>query len=294
VGGTAGVPSCRGLAAVCGPSFDQDCCASILVPGGTFYRSYDGVSSGYTSQAYPATVSDFRLDKYEVTVARFRSFVAVYTQDLIPAGAGANPNNPADTGWSTSWNASLETSASMLAAAIKYSSPTWTDTPGTVQKETFPINNINWYEAEAFCIWDGGRLPTEAEWNYAAAGGMEQRVYPWSSPPTNTLIDITYAAYAAPGHPALLYSVGSTSPKGDGKWGHADLAGSLTEWVQDTYGTYLTPCTNCAPLTIAGSFPQKIYRGGDYAEDASHALTSYRPSITLTSRGETFGVRCAR
>ena len=183
--GTTGVPSCRGLAAVCGPSFDQDCCASILVPGGTFYRSYDASTAGYTSQAYPATVSSFRLDRYEATVGRFRSFVAVYAQNLIPQGAGANPNNPADTGWNSAWNASLENSPSMLTAAIKYSSPTWTDSPGTVQKETLPINDLNWYEAAAFCIWDGGRLPTEAEWNYAAAGGAEQRVYPWSSPPTS-------------------------------------------------------------------------------------------------------------
>jgi formylglycine-generating enzyme required for sulfatase activity len=265
------------------------------VPGGTFYRSYDGVTSGYMSQAYPATVSDFRLDRYEVTVARFRAFVAVYTQNLIPQGAGANPNNPADTGWDTAWNASLETSASMLAAAIKYSSPTWMDAPGTVQQESLPINDLNWYEAAAFCIWDGGRLPTEAEWNYAAAGGAEQRVYPWSTPATSTVIDTTYADYMAPGHPILIYPVGSTSPKGDGKWGHADLAGSVDEWVQDTWGTYPTPCTNCAPLTIAGQFPLKVYRGGSYVDPDVNLITSDRLNgITLTSRATAFGARCAR
>ena len=65
--------SCTGLAAICGPSGTASCCSSPLVPGGTFYRSYDvGTDGMYTSMASPATVSDFRLDTYEVTVARFR------------------------------------------------------------------------------------------------------------------------------------------------------------------------------------------------------------------------------
>ena len=64
--GTSGA-SCSGLAAICGPSGNEDCCTSLLVPGGTFYRSYDGVVS--TDMSYPATVADFYLDKYEITVA---------------------------------------------------------------------------------------------------------------------------------------------------------------------------------------------------------------------------------
>ena len=50
---------------------------------------------------------------------------------------------------------------------------TWLDTPGTPTEEDYPINCIDWYEAFAFCIWDGGYLPTEAEWGYAAAGGQQ-------------------------------------------------------------------------------------------------------------------------
>lgn len=65
--GTPG-PSCAGLAPTCGPSGNESCCTSLLVPGGTFYRSYDGVT--YTDKSYPATVSDFALDKYEIKIGR--------------------------------------------------------------------------------------------------------------------------------------------------------------------------------------------------------------------------------
>jgi hypothetical protein len=94
-GGMGGTPatggtSCSGLAATCGPSGNDDCCTSLLVPGGTFYRSYDGVD--FTDKSYPATVADFYLDKYEITVGRFRAFVnaGMGTQASPPAsGAGA-------------------------------------------------------------------------------------------------------------------------------------------------------------------------------------------------------------
>jgi hypothetical protein len=85
--------------------------------------------------------------------------------------------------WDVAWNASLPVDAAALTAAVKCNSTwqTWSDSPGTPSAESHPMNCINWYEANAFCIWDGGRLPSEAEWNYTAAGGSQQRQYPWGA-----------------------------------------------------------------------------------------------------------------
>src|SRR6185312_9797256 len=99
---------------------------------------------------------------------------------------------------------------------------------------------ITWYEAYAFCIWDGGFLPSEAEWNYAAAGGSEQRAYPWT---TTSTIDCSYANYAgADGggqcQAGGLDDVGSQSPQGDGKYGQSDLAGNAWEWTLDSSAAY--------------------------------------------------------
>jgi formylglycine-generating enzyme required for sulfatase activity len=263
-----------------------------LVTGGTFYRSYDGVTAGYTSQSYPATVSNFRLDRYEITVGRFRKFVAAYSQSMTAAGAGKNPSDAGDPGWDVSWNNSLPADALALQTVVKCdAAATWTDTQGA--NENRPMNCIDWYQTFAFCIWDGGRLPTEAEWNYAASAGNEQRIYPWSNPPNNAAIDCSYANYyrnnteCATTH---TVAVGSKSPKGDGKWGQADLGGNVWEWTADwLIDPYpqlsCTDCSNRAPGT------SRVARGGGFHSGPELVLTAYRGNQGTLSR---IGARCAR
>jgi formylglycine-generating enzyme len=285
-------PSCNGLAPTCGPSSNADCCASSIVTGGIFYRSYDGVN--YADKSFPATVSDFRLDTYEITVGRFRKFVAGYPGNLPTAGAGKNANSPSDPGWGDpSWNASMPADQAALTVAVKcgYYTSTWTDS--VAGNETLPMNCINWYEAFAFCIWDGGRLPTEAEWNYAAAGGSEQRAYPWSSPPTSTTIDDTFAVYCG-GSCGTTQHVGLKSPKGDGRWRQADMAGNVFEWVLDWFlRPYPNPCNNCATTAVTS---YRVFRGGSFGSSSStwDLLSSYRNDNPPTIRSSGLGSRCAR
>ena len=92
-------PHCLGLAKTCGPAGTGDCCASAVVPAGTFSRSYDAVTAGFTDPQYVATLSDFRLDTYEIDVGRFRAFVAGYPANMPAMGAGKNPSDATDPGW---------------------------------------------------------------------------------------------------------------------------------------------------------------------------------------------------
>jgi formylglycine-generating enzyme len=167
-------------------------------------------------------------------VGRFRQFVN--------AGRGTQANPPAEgdgvhplisgSGWHSSWNTSLALDTPALKSNLNCNSvfQTWTETAGI--NESKPIDCLDWYTAFAFCAWDQGRLATEAEWNYAASGGSEQRYYPWSSSLEPTVLDDSYAAY---GGTSGILKVGTKSTKGDGKWGHADLAGNVWEWTLDWY-----------------------------------------------------------
>jgi sulfatase modifying factor 1 len=289
-------PSCTGLAATCGSDGKQNCCASSVITGGTFNRG--------NNVNYPATVSDFRLDTYEITVGRFRTFMANYVQPA--GGSGRNQNNQnnlapsVDSGWNASWNTdgSLETSVLTIADNLSCTPyATWTTFEGAPADESRPIDCLDWFYAEAFCIWDGGRLPTEAEWNFAAAGGSEQRLYPWGStvPVDNAALANHSCLYVDGGcnGAASVAPVGSI-PAGNGKWGQADLAGNVWEWVQDWFtSTYANPCDNCSYLPTASS-TTRVLRGGSFYFNESFLLTSDRSYDSPSTLGLDYGARCAR
>jgi formylglycine-generating enzyme len=294
-------PSCENLTAQCGPLdiADESCCARVTIPGGTYNRSNDS--------NFPATVSDFQVDRFEITVGRFRAFVNAYPSNKPANDAGKHPLIN-DSGWKPGWDSSLPASQEKLKADVKCPSgfPTWTDNPG--DNENLPMNCVTWYEAFAFCAWDGGRLPTEAEWNYAAAGGSEQRPYPWTEPLAPTVIDKSYAVYncqedSKPYPDCVLrdiQKVGSKSPNGDGRaWGGlkgpADLGGNLWEWNLDHYqAPYDNPCNDCAHLVADASEIKRVRRGGGWRNKEVDLSLAERSSVSPTLRGDGMGFRCAR
>ncbi len=317
-GGCSFFPSCQGGGAGAGmdcggtggDAGTGDCCASYGVKGGSFDRSYDGVSASFSNPSYSATVSDFRLDAYEATVGRFRAFVgAVVNEGYVPppgsgkhaylnggsgiTNVGGGDAGASEPGWSASWNTNLARSTTDWNTALACNSATWTNAAGS--NEHRPINCVSWYEAYAFCIWDGGFLPSEAEWNYAAAGGSEQRAYPWSTltdaGTTSTAIDCAHANYSGCSATGPT-DVGFDSPLGDGKFGQSDLAGNVSEWTLDSFAVpYVTPCVDCSNVSPLAS---PVQRGGSYDLVASALLTSYRFSDAPAMRDGSVGVRCAR
>jgi sulfatase modifying factor 1 len=294
-------PSCVGLQGSKCPG--RDCCASPLVEGGTIIQGPDQ-EGGHES--FESTVSSFRLDRFEVTVGRFRQFVNAY-EDWLGSGqpvkdSGANPNVASGTGWDPTWP--LPADAMKLKSSLSCTSnntQTWSESGNT---DTLPINCVNWYTAFAFCVWDGGRLPTESEFEYAAAGGENGYIYPWGDAPVPTnLPDYTsaLAVYDCLGDNSGpddcssndILDVGS-KPDGEGVYGQDDLAGSMWEWEFDWKDTYPTkPQTDYAGPLSASS---RSVRGGSWWVFGEPWLQrrSRSDNDPLAARYSDIGFRCAR
>jgi formylglycine-generating enzyme required for sulfatase activity len=268
--------------------------------------------------ADPATVSSLRLDKYLVTVGRFRQFVSAWNggNGYTPAAGsgkhthlnGGNGLAATGGGYEPGWMASDDDNIAPTNANLACSPPydTWTNTAGS--QENLPINCVNWYEAYAFCIWDSGFLPSEAEWEYAAAGGSQQREYPWGSTDPGTANQ--YAIYNCdyPSGPAdgggstglgggLCTGVANVAPVGTatlgaGLWGQLDLAGDINEWVLDWYADYVDPCTDCADFTTTPS--GRVFPGGDFFNPVSPPPARYGYGRPAERGNGHIGFRCSR
>ncbi len=300
----------------------ESCCTSLPVSGGTFDRSYlPSADAGSSGEADPATVSGLLLDKYDVTVGRFRPFVAAWNRGAgwtPPAGSGkhahlnggrglANSASPGsyEAGWVTTDDSQIAPTDANLECDSTYA--TWTPSPAGGEER--PINCVNWYEAYAFCIWDGGFLPSDAEWEYAAAGGSEQREFPWGAAPPGTgnqyaIYNCNYPNGRACTGVANIAPVG-TATLGAGLWGQLDLVGDVQEWGLDGSAPYVGSCADCAYL---GATNARVLQGranfyrvpssmkalpGSFEPAAILYLPS-RDGVTPMAREYTIGFRCGR
>ncbi len=291
----------------CGAKGDS-CCTSLPVAGGTYDRTYTSSGDAAADEADPASITGFRLDEYEVTVGRFRQFVSAWNGGagyLPPAGSGRHAHLNGgqglashavdaavayETGWLSSDDGAIAPTDASLACESQFA--TWTTQAGG--SETLPINCVNWYEAYAFCIWDGGFLPSEAETEYAAAGGSQQREYPWGGAAPGATNQ--YAIYGCNYPSASGSCTGGAAPVGTatlgaGRWGQLDLAGNVNEWSLDSFAPYAEPCADCASLEVA---PYRVIRGGYFYNHASYLLPAARSDDPPAARSICIGFRCAR
>lgn len=293
------VTECRG----------ESCCTALAVPGGAFLmgRSEDGSDAFVAGEPieqpeHEVTLLPYALDKYEVTVGRFARFLAAYPswrKSNNPVdGSGESPNL-IGSGWNEERDAPLWEEApldSSLSGVLELMDVCLELNDGaspSVTTVAMPRNCVDWWLARAFCTWDGGWLPTEAEWEYAAAGGGENRLYPWGSAAPDSEMNSVFAM----GTECNPDNIG-IMPSGDGRYGHADMAGSVSEFVVGIGNTPYTAETcseNCGEVvdSIDDLF---IHRGGSCVTSASLAPDELRASsrkITGSMSGQ-IGFRCAR
>jgi formylglycine-generating enzyme required for sulfatase activity len=189
----------------------------LVIPGGTFTMGAleSDPSAGFDEvPEHEVIVDTFYLDKFEITVAQYAAF-------LNTLGTFEGACQEIDCAWPRG-----------LIGYTSYLIQVDEDDVRTYEAmeefENYPINHVSWYGADTYCRAVGARLPTEAEWEYAARGS-DGRVYPWGYEPP----DETRAVYFSTSYTDLKPV--DALPDGASPFGIYGMAGSMWEWVSDWY-----------------------------------------------------------
>jgi formylglycine-generating enzyme required for sulfatase activity len=234
---------------------------------------------------------------------------------LIPAGAfqmGCDANNPAEDGCSHLWKIpqlplhtvylddyyinKYEVTNARYKACVdaggctvpqQSSSNTRPSYYGNADFDNYPVINVSWHQANAFCLWADKRLPTEAEWEKAARGHNDTRRYPWgNADPNSTLLNYDWNVRDTS-------AVGSY-PDGASPYGVMDMAGNVGEWVNDWYDWiyYRASPGNNPQGPATGT--SRVLRGGSCYGSVNGVRSALRRDLPPDNWNEVDGFRCAR
>ena len=163
-------------------------------------------------------------------------------------------------------------------------------------KAQLPVYNVNWDEAREYCAFRGKRLPTEAEWEKAARGGLEGASWPWGDqyrpdPEEGAPEGTRVPPPARIGHPGAPAAVASFPPNGYGLY---DMVGNISEWVTDGYDLGYYAVSPAVDPRGPQEAPYRIFRGASWADtDERIASVFYRNFTRPDTRIHSIGFRCA-
>jgi formylglycine-generating enzyme required for sulfatase activity len=214
------------------------------------------------------TISSFYIDRHLVTNLQFKKFVDE----------------------NATWQAGRTSGELANGIYLRH----WKSIGIPTGRENHPVVNVSWYAAVTYCQWSGKRLPTEAEWEYAARGKL-QGLFPWGDEP----VDKGRANYGGSG-------IGSTSAVGSyaaNGYGLFDMAGNVWEFLADewqpyTSGVQRNPVAGGDLFLRGDSFlkikKRRVIRGGSYGGEPINLWVEYRDSHPPENAKEFVGFRCAK
>jgi len=259
------------------------------IPGGSFLM---GSRSGSPAEkpAHNVTVSPFWIDRHEVTVADFARFVAAtgYTTEAEKFGQSAVFE--------------METGEWRMVNGANWREP---EGPGSVASPDEPVTQVSWNDAMSYAGWAGKRLPSEAEWEYAARGGAGESTYAWGeqlAPHGAHLANIWQGTFPSMNTGADGFlgraPVGSF-PKSS--FGLFDMAGNVWEWCGDWFeeGYYATAAAHPKASDPKGpdGGEERVIRGGSWMCSENYCQgyrVAARSHATPDSAMNNLGFRCVR
>ena len=324
-----------GIASVENIAFNGDTSSKgmVYIPGGDFMMGGDNDQASEDEfPKHAVSVDPFWMDEHEVTNAQFAAFVEatgyVTTAEQKPDWEKLKSQMPPGT--------PKPDESQLVAASLVFTPPSrevdlndysqwWSWIPGAdwrhpegpessiKGKENYPVVHVSWDDAMAYCKWSGKRLPTEAEWEFAARGGLDNNIYPWgnehvnagkpkanswdgSFPNNNTVADGFEGLAPVKSFPKNGYNL-------------YDMAGNVWEWCSDWYRhdyyqTFDASVKVKNPQGPVDSYdpmepyvPKRVARGGSFMCNDSYC-SGYRVARRMKSSSDSgmsnMGFRCVR
>jgi formylglycine-generating enzyme len=278
-----------------------------LIPGGEFPMGTDagyGFAADGEGPAHVVTLAPFHIDATCVTNEAFNTFV----------NATGYKTESERFGWSFVFHGHL-TAAQLARSAratvlgsewwCRVESATWRHPEGTgsniKQRWQHPVVHVSWNDAQAYAAWAGKRLPTEAEWEYAARGGLVQKRFPWGDelePGGRHAMNVWQGVFPTRNTEADGYfgTAPAKSYKANG-YGLYQVTGNVWEWCWDGFDPSYYATSPRENPTGPERTDRRVMRGGSYLCHASYCnryRTDSRSGNTPDSASTNIGFRCVR
>ncbi|HEX4007088.1 MAG TPA: formylglycine-generating enzyme family protein [Acidobacteriaceae bacterium] len=278
----------------------------IALPGGSFLMGTDfpeGFADDGEGPVRAVTLDPFRIDGFPVTNERFGEFVR----------AAGYRTDAERFGWSFVFRAHVPAARYVeLVEDTVAAAPWWCKVPGacwqmpegpgsaSAGREQHPVVHVSWADASAYAAWAGQRLPTEAEWEYAARGGLEQKLYPWGDklrPEGQHLCNIWQGEF--PRHDTAEDGYAGTCPVDafpPNGFGLYSITGNTWEWCADWFDAVYHRTASRRNPAGPPRGTARVMKGGSFLCHKSYCnryRMAARTSNTPDSSTSNIGFRCA-
>jgi formylglycine-generating enzyme len=296
----------KGISHVCDGPSEETLAGMVALPGGTFLMGTDypdGFPGDGEGPVHAVTIDSFRIDPHPVTNTQFERFIS----------ATSYKTEAERFGWSfVFWAHVPRARFRELVKDRVADAPWWCLVPGASwnspegpgseisRRGHHPVVHVSWNDAQAYCVWSGKTLPTEAQWEFAARGGLEQKLYPWGNklrPGGKHLCNIWQGNF--PDEDTAEDGYSTTCPveafPANG-YGLFSMTGNTWEWCAD----WFSPESHSQPTNMNPHGPMsgeaRVVKGGSFLCHHSYCnryRVAARTSNTPDSTTGHIGFRCA-